>query len=288
MNRDDESILTRYLLGDLPPADQAPIDERLAHDAAYFEALCALEDEVILKWHRGELSDEESRLFALNYLSTPERHARVWSARELIEVVERANPDHQARVSIWDRMSQWWAAPRIALQSAVAVAAAILVAVTGFALYRLNTAMSQLNRTERENVELRQQHAAARRLAVAFTLSPVGERSQEATEGPNVVRIPRQASEVWLQFQIADPGTSAGFDAVVESLDGTRAAASRPARVGRMDAAALVTVTVAAADLPDGDYVLRLRRAPVPSSDIRDVIATRAFRVTHEGPTVAR
>jgi hypothetical protein len=281
MKRDDESLLTRYLLSDLPLADQAPIDERLAHDASYFESLCALEDELILKWHRGELSDEESRLFTLTYFSSPGRHARVWSTHELIDVIERGKAAQQARVSIWSRVGRWFAAPRLMPEYVVAVLAAVLVAVMGFAAYRLNTAMSQLKRAERENVELRQQNAAAHRLAVAFTLSPVGERSQEATEGTNVVRIPRQASEVWLQFQIADPGTSAGFDAVLESLERTGAATSLPARVDRMDAAALVTLTLAAAVLPDGDYVLRLRRAPVPSSDIRDVVATRAFRVTH-------
>ena len=281
MNRDDESLLTRYLLGDLPFADQAPIDERLARDVSYFESLCALEDELILKWHRGELSDDESRLFSLTYLSSPGRHARVWSTHELIDAIERAKPAQQARVSIWSRVGRWFTAPRLAPQFALVVLAAVLVAVMGLAVYRLNTVMSQLKRAERDNVELRQQNASAQRLAIAFTLSPVGERSQEATDGTNVVRIPRQAAEVWLQFQIADPGTTAGFDAVLESLERTRAATSRPARVGRTDAAALVTVTLAAADLPDGDYVLRLRRAPVPSTDIRDVVATRTFRVTH-------
>jgi hypothetical protein len=278
----DERNLTRYLLGELTPDERAPIEDRIGRDASYFEALCALEDETILKWHRGELSDDERRLFTQTYLASPTRHARVESTRELIDVIERTRSAHDVHVPLWDRLGRWLAKPRQAPQFALAAFAALLVAVAGSAMYRMNVVMGQLQRVQHENVELRHRTTAAQRLAVAFTLSPVGERSQEATEGTNVVRIPREAAEVWLQFQIADPDASTGFDAVLESLERTHAATSRPARVERMATAALVTVRVAASDVPDGDYVLRLRRATVPSSAILDIVATRAFRVTHD------
>jgi hypothetical protein len=51
-------------------------------------------------------------------------------------------------------------------------------------------------------------------------------------------------------------------------------------RVARTPTSAQVALTVAAGDLPDGDYVLRLRRAATGGSHI--IIATRAFRVTRD------
>jgi hypothetical protein len=279
MDLDNERIMTRYLLGDPTLADRAPIEDGLSRDALYFEALCALEDEVILKWHRGELSDDECRLFTLAYLSSPTRHARVESTRALIDAIDGARAAQH--VSIWIRMRRWFVTPRQVPQFAIAALAAILVAAVGFAVYRMNGVTGQLTRGERESVELRQQTGAAHTLAVAFTLSPVGERSQD-TERTNVVRVPRQAAEVWLQFQIADPGTATEFDAVLDPLDRTHAATPRPARVERVAAAALVTVTLAPADLPDGDYVLSLRRTVAASGVSPDIVATRTLRVIHE------
>ena len=277
MDLDNERILTRYLLGDPTLADCAPIEDRLSRDASYFEALCALEDEVILKWHRGELSDDEWRLFAVAYLSSPTRHVRVGSTRALIDAIDGASAAQH--VSIWIRMRHWFVTPRQVPQFALAALAAVLVAAVGFAVYLRVT--GELTRGEREKAEFRQQTGAAHRLAVAFTLSPVGERSQD-TDRTNVVRVPRQVAEVWLQFQIADPGTSTEFDAVLDPLDRTPTATPRPARVERVAAAALVTVTLAPADLPDGDYVLSLRRTAAASGVSPDIVATRTLRVIHE------
>jgi len=279
MDLDNEKLMTRYLLGELSLADRALVEERLASDPLYFEALCALEDELILKWHRGELSDDERRLFTLAYLSSPARRARVESTRAVIDVADKS----PARLdSIWDEIRRWLLTTRPVPRFAIAALAAILAATGGVAAYRMNLVTSQLKRWERENVELRQQTGAAHRLAVAFTLAPVGERSQAATERTNVVRVPPQAAEVWLQFQIDDPGTSTEFEAVLDPLDRTNGTKPRPARVEPVAGAALVTVTLAPADLPDGDYVLRLQRAAAMPGASPDIVATRTLRVTHE------
>jgi hypothetical protein len=276
----EERMMTRFLLGDLAPSEREPIEERLIADPTYFEALCALEDEVILKSHRGEFSDRERRLFAQTYLSSPARQARVASVRDLINATEGWKDAEESRSSLWNRVRRWLATPRQVPQFAVAAAVALLVAAVPVAVYQMGDVMRRLQRAERENTALQQQIETARPLAVVFPLSPVTERGKETAEGTNVVRIPREADEVWLKFQIADPGTAVGFDAILEPLEPTHVATPRPARVERTAATALVTLTVAADDLPDGDYMLRLRRLATGGSP--DIVATRAFRVTRE------
>jgi hypothetical protein len=274
----DERLMSRFLLGDLLPAEQQAIEERLAADPEYFEALAGLEDDLILTWHRGELSDGEGRLFTQSYFSSPSRAARVASAGDLIEAAERWTAAAAAGSSVWNRLWRWLSTPPYVPRFAAAGAVALLVVAVSVALFITSDATRRLQLIEQENTGLRRQVETTRRLAVAVTLAPVGERGTR--EGLNLVLIPRDADEVSLQFEVADLRTTAGLDALIEPLAEAIVATARPVRVARTPTSAHVALTVAAGDLPDGDYVLRLRRAATGSGHI--IIATRAFRVTRD------
>ncbi len=274
----DERLMTRFLLGDLLPAERQAIEERLTTDPEYLEALAALEDDLILKWHRGELSDGEQRLFTESYFSSPSRQARVASAGDLIEAAERWKAAAAAGSSVWTRLWRWLSTPRYVPPFAAGGAVALLVVAVSVALFITNDATRRLHLVQQENTGLRRQVETTRRLAVAFTLAPVGERGTR--EGLNLVLIPRDADEVRLQFEVADLRTTAGLDAIIEPLADTVVATAQPVRVARTPTSAHVALTVAAGELPDGDCVLRLRRAATGGSHI--IIATRAFRVTRD------
>jgi hypothetical protein len=279
----DERLMTRFLLGDLLPAERQAIEERLATDPEYFEALAGLEDDLILKWHRGELSDGEERLFTESYFSSPSRQARVASAGDLIEAaeqwkVERWKAAAATGSSVWTRLWRWLSIPRYVPPFAAGGAVALLVVAVSVALFITNDATRRLQLIEQENSGLRRQVETTRRLAVAFTLAPVGERGTR--EGLNLVLIPRDADEVRLQFEVADLHTTAGLDAIIEPLADTVVATAQPVRVARTPTSAHVALTMAAGELPDGDCVLRLRRAATGGGHI--IIATRAFRVSRD------
>jgi hypothetical protein len=259
---DNDALMTRFLLGDLDPVDQEKIEERLITDRAYFETLAALEDDLILRWHRGELADDEQRLFADSYLSSPSRQARVAAGRELIDAAARWNASASARWSVWNSLRQWrespWHAPRFASAGALA----LLALAVSFVL---------LNRLPFDAPE-------ETRLTVGFTLAPVGDRG--TTDSTNLVAIPSGADEVRLQFEVADVTATEGLDGMVESLTGAIVAAGIPVRVTRTADSSFVALTVPSRDLPDGDYVLRLRQASLEGG--LTTIATRAFRVMHK------
>jgi len=276
---EDEQVLTRFLLGDAAPADRQAIEDRLTEDPAFFESMCALEDEVILKWHRGELAPEDWQLFTQSYLDSPPRQARVASVRELIDAAERWKHEADPRRSLWDRVPRWLTSPRPVPQVALAAAAAVAIAVIPALLYQARDAMRRLQDAEREITSLRL-GSGAQHVTAVFTLAPVTVRGQDTADATNVVRVPRDAAEVWLQFEMADPGTPAGFDAILEPLERRLATAPHPARLERTATGMLVTLTLAARDLSEGDYVLRLRRLTAGNSS--DIVATRTLRVVRD------
>jgi hypothetical protein len=268
--------MTRFLLGDLPAEDRAQVEARLIEDPGYFEELAALEDEIILKWHRRELSREDRRLFAQTFFSSPERQERVDAARLLLDAAEAEN---DARLG--SRLSRWWTMPaglpplawRVALvAAAVALPVAIVVVVGGN------------RRLEQENALLRKQLSAAPRVVVAVALDAPGLRGEPgATDRPNVVGIPRDADEVLLRVDLTDPGGD-GLDALLQPLDGGPERNLGAVRTARgASAVTVASVAIPAGELAAGDYVLSLRRADTRrSGDPESVVTRRWFRVTRD------
>ena len=84
---DDDRVMTTFLLGALGAGDIDRIADRLVGDAPYFEAMAALEDDLILRWTRGDLPAEQVQRFVRAYLHRPARRARVDASRILIEAV---------------------------------------------------------------------------------------------------------------------------------------------------------------------------------------------------------
>src|SRR5262245_18984812 len=241
--------------------------------------MCALEDEVILKWHRGELPAEDWQLFTQSYLSSPPRQERVASVRELIDAAERWKHDAVPQPSLWNRLPQWLTASHHMPQLAMAAVGAVVIAVVPAPLYQTRDAMRRLQLAEREITTLRQQ-SGPQHLAAVFTLAPVTVRGQDTSDATNLVRVPRDAAEVWLRFEMADPGTPAGFHAIHDPLERRPASTPRPARLERSATGMVVTLTMPANELQDGDYVLRLRR--LTAGDSSDIVATRTLRVTRD------
>jgi hypothetical protein len=266
----DEQLMTRFLLGDSLPAEREAIEERLASDPGYFEALAALEDELILKWHRGELTGDQRRFMTRSNVESPARAVRIAAGRDLIDAAERWTAA-DAGASPWWR---WLTAPAALPRFAAAGALAALVAAVSLGVVMTSDATRRLQRAEAENAALRQQADSAKRFVVAFTLAPVGDRG--AADGTNLVLIPGGADEVWLQVEVTDVPAGERLDATVERVSDAIVSASRPMQAAVSAAASHAVLSMAAGDLGDGDYVLRLRRTVAGGSHS---IATRTFRV---------
>ncbi len=90
MDLENDSIIKRYLLGELTEEVQQQIEEQLLRDGDYFEHLQVCEDELVDEYVRGGLPPDEQRRFDNHFLSTPERHEKLRFARALRRYVRAA------------------------------------------------------------------------------------------------------------------------------------------------------------------------------------------------------
>lgn len=267
---DDESVITAFLLGALDEEEKARVFDRLGDDEGYFERVEAAEDDLILRWHRGTLTPEQRELFARAY-AAPARRARVDASLALLRAAEESvageRADTSAVVGPFDRLRAWLTAPWLLPRWAVAAGAVAIVAAMLTGAYLGN------RRIPGDGGDSR---ASGPPVIVAVTLTAIGEKGPPVAKGFDTIHLPRAASAVQLTVEPRVTPDGAALAADISSPDhGTVLRLGAPA-VGRSPTGTTLTVTVPTRDLPDGDYVLTVRRAGAGGSDI---LSTQAFRV---------
>ena len=88
-----ETLIARYLLGELPEEQQVEIEDRAFADKSYLASITAVENDLIDEYVRNELSGAERQRFEKQFLASAERRKRVEFARALTGVIsEEAAP----------------------------------------------------------------------------------------------------------------------------------------------------------------------------------------------------
>lgn len=122
---EDESLIRRYLLGELMEGERQEVEERLMTDDDFFDRTLLAEDDLIDQYARDELSGRDRKLFEQTILSTPDGRERVMLADNL---VRHASKKSEAGNPVSRRIA--------ALPLRAAVAAAILLAA-GLGIWRV-------------------------------------------------------------------------------------------------------------------------------------------------------
>ncbi len=102
--RGDESLLARYLLGDLTEDEQVQVEDRAFADDHYLATLETVESDLIDAYVRGELNPTERMKFQSRFLPAPSRRRKVEFAYALATIV--AEP-HTTRPADAPRHSAW-------------------------------------------------------------------------------------------------------------------------------------------------------------------------------------
>jgi hypothetical protein len=84
---DNEELLKRFLLGDLPESERAEIEDRFLANDDFFQELLSGEDDLIDAYVRGELPPAERALFERRCLPTQHGRQRVEFARTLFNSI---------------------------------------------------------------------------------------------------------------------------------------------------------------------------------------------------------
>ncbi|MBV9926993.1 MAG: hypothetical protein JOZ96_18390 [Acidobacteria bacterium] len=74
---EEESLLRRYLLGELDEGDQESVEERFITDRGFNERVLVAEDELVEDYLSGGLSEAEKASFVRHFLSTPNQRRKV-------------------------------------------------------------------------------------------------------------------------------------------------------------------------------------------------------------------
>lgn len=269
----DDRQMTQYLLGELPPAEQEAVLDRIVTDEAYFEALCAWEDQLVRRYLRGELSGDQHDRFDVAYSFTPARQRRVAAERGLLEV--EGSQANAVPAPLWElaRESLWtWPGPSLAVGSAASAILAVLLtlAFTRSASVDAPRVVESVNLSAAQN----QRRAAARDASERGG----GARSPGATS-PAVAPIP-----VFLTADVTDLRLVVELESAIEAAGPLEVTLNRDsgtvATTGRWRVSGTtLSLTVPARELVDGgDYTLTVGRRGVQGVDL----AAHAFHVSRE------
>lgn len=168
----NEKLISRYLLGELPEEQQVEIEDRAFSDKDYLASITAVENDLIDEYVRGELPDEDRQRFETRFLASAERRKRVEFATALRTVVSESPvpekklihdvPRWSWRDSLYAFISGLNPAARLAF-----VAAGILLIVGAAWLFaetlRLRRQVNQLQAEKQSGQDLQQTLDAERK-----------------------------------------------------------------------------------------------------------------------------
>jgi hypothetical protein len=271
----DETLLVRYLVGDLAEDQKARVEEEAFTSDEAFGRLCELEESLASRYLRGELTGEIRAKFEQAYRVSPRRERLLFTA-----ALQRAFPApvaaEPASPPAWRR---WLTIEPLPLRFALAAATITLALGLGWALREANDARLALdNARGGAAIERPEAGAAPRRepVVAAFILSPGLTRG--GGREPDLA-VPPDADTIRLRLDLESGLTYRSYRAELRTAAGTTAWSGDRLDAAATDVGQAVTVALPAASLAGGDYELIL-------SGLRDdgrfeEAASYHFGITH-------
>jgi hypothetical protein len=287
-----EKRIYRYLLGDLPEEEQSALEQTFLADGEAFEQVWAVENELVDRYVRGGLTPAEKHLFEVNYLASPVHRERVEFAKDLVHYTDsnkESEADFGTAHSSWSLFAGWranrfrWALVAVALFAAMSV----WLFTQNMRLREQINQLQQAEGFEQQIRELEKELKAQReqsdelaaelaywreeqsppdgpqtpadrgehRSVISFVLSPLLMRGSSE---PEQLRIPKEANAVLLKMNVQAPD-GRNFKASLRTVEGNQVLirSGIKARTKQTNGSA-VSVSIPAAKIPTGDYILTL------------------------------
>src|SRR5215471_11709147 len=106
---DQDMLMSRYLLGELPEEEQVRMEERFFTDDELYQQLLALEDELKYEYAQGGLSAEQRRAFERRFLQTAAERRKVAVAGSVLDKCYAASAQQTAdRTPVREAQPPWW------------------------------------------------------------------------------------------------------------------------------------------------------------------------------------
>lgn len=206
----EQTLVKKYLLGDLDVAEQERIEQRLLTDKEFIEEVSITRTELVDEYVSGNLSARERQSFEKHFLSTPKRFQKLQIARALDRHLENRTRHIAAMATGTPRVPSLHHTRQVRVILSFAAGVALLVA--GYVVWeaikhkgsndRLIEAQKQRVILENELVKLNHQTTNSAQATLAMlplTLKPILVR--EAGENRSVA-IPQSPSLIELQLEL--------------------------------------------------------------------------------------
>ena len=311
--------MRRYLLGELPEAEAATLEQAYFSDPQLVDQLVEVENELVDKYARGLLSPETRARFERHYLAHPNRRERAKFAEALTARLDRPVEMPAASpilIRSWrGRLLTSLQGPKLAWSFSLAllllIAGVIWFAVDSRRLHQ-EVARNEAERAAQQQRErdLQQQLASERTRADQLaseldrvsssrptanpTPTPTGPATpafatlvlnfsgvRGAESGPAaMLNIPSGTEEARIQLNLRDNEYSA-YSVTVQSADGKQVFKQDGLR-SRNKTRASLSVVIPANKLSNGDYILTLKG--ITSSGELEDVSKSLFRVSQNHP----
>jgi hypothetical protein len=306
-----DSLMVRYLLGELPQTEQTALENLLFTSDEAFERMWESENRLVDDYVRGRLTSSSRTHFEEHYLASPLHRRRVTTARDLLASADQS-PHESEKRPLLDRLRAWSEVP-YGWRLTMAAALLMLCAGATWLLIEQSRLRTQVATIQKENAthEGREQELARRvaeqqtergRLEAelgnlrnqqpqppgqktpvpppvpppsltvfSFTLSPV---SMRGTAG-QTIELGSEADQV--QLRMAVPlGDLKSFAVAIHTAERQPVWSQRQIK----PRAGQVIVNVPADRLPFNDYILTLSGVDIAGHTLE--INRYSFRVVRE------
>ena len=99
----EETVVVRYLLGDLPEEAQIQVEDRAFSDPSYLRIIEAVEADLIDAYVHSQMAAPERQQFESRFLVSPQRRKKVEFARALADVARTSVATQPVRRPVADR-----------------------------------------------------------------------------------------------------------------------------------------------------------------------------------------
>jgi hypothetical protein len=162
---DNEELMVKYLLGELPEKEQLQLEERFFTDDEYYQQLLALEDELMYDYAAGGLSPEQRVKFERRYLDSPQARQKAELAEAVLNKVAEASARRaparvaEERRSLWQSLLAFFSLQNPAMQFSLAAASALLFVGASWLFYQTTRLRSRVEQIEAARVNQERQQA---------------------------------------------------------------------------------------------------------------------------------
>ena len=247
----DEQIV-RYLLDEMTAEERSSLEEHLSLDPSFFEQVAAAEDDMIMRYVRGDLEADMLPRFTEVYLNSPARRARVDQARLLQQAARDASqsrkPGSLALIP----------GPRRLVVAIASVAVVVALAVLLLPVWK--------NHSSQQQPLIDHAQIAFDHTQISFALEPGLVRGG----GGALLALPPETKQVAFRLALSNSAAEGSYRVTLQTPERPSLWSGVVARQGPAFAA-----IIPADKLQPGDYTLKLLSTAANSEEV----ATYYFRV---------